>query len=112
MTWAKQIEREKQQDPYLSYIPLETVPLEPVYDSIYISHSSNTNNTYFFPNLEPLVIPYQADQPADSQLWYYNSSLKVLRKEILYGVYTRKLDRVPSTKVSTLYKLDCCSILH
>jgi len=61
LTWAKQIEREEKQDLSLSYVSLETVYLEPANNLIYISYSSNTNNICFFPNLEPLVIPYQAD---------------------------------------------------
>ena len=68
LTWAKQIERKEKQDPSLSYVPLETVYLKPANNLIYISHSSNTNNICSFPNLEPLVIPYQADQLADPQL--------------------------------------------
>jgi len=55
-------------------VPLETVPLEPVDDLVYVPHGIDTNNTLSSPSLEPLVIPYQANQPADPQLWNGNFS--------------------------------------
>jgi len=34
------------------------------------------------------------------------------KEEILYRVYIRELNGVSSTKLSTLYMLDCWSVLH
>ena len=62
LTWAEQVEKGELQDPpSLSYVPLETVPLEPVDDLVYVPHGIDTNNTLSSPSLEPLVITYQAN---------------------------------------------------
>ena len=75
LTWAEQVEKGELQDPSsLSYAPLETVPLEPVDNSMYIPHGIDTNNTLSSPSLEPLVILYQTNQLADPQLWDSNFS--------------------------------------
>jgi len=42
--------------------------------SVYVPHGNNTNNTSFPSDLEPSVISYQANQPADLQLWDGNFS--------------------------------------
>ena len=36
---------------------------------MYIPHNTDINNVSSFSGLEPLVILYQANQPADLQLW-------------------------------------------
>ena len=62
LAWAEQVEKGELQDPpSLSYVPLETVPLEFVDDPVYVPHCIDTNNTLSSPNLEPLVILYQAN---------------------------------------------------
>jgi len=56
----------------LETAPLDAQPLEFTANPMYVPYSTNTNNTLSFLGLEPLVILYQANQPADSQLWDSN----------------------------------------
>jgi len=67
LTWAEQIEREKQLDSSQTNILLELAD-----NLVYISLNNDTNNMLFSLNLEPLVILYQTDQLADPQLWDIN----------------------------------------
>ena len=50
LTWAKQIEREKQLDSSETNTLLELVD-----NLVYIPHNNNTNNMLFSFNLEPLI---------------------------------------------------------
>ena len=75
LTWAEQVEKGELQDPpSLSYVPLETVPLEPVDDLVYVPHGIDTNNTLSFISLESFVILYQVNWLANLQLWDGNFS--------------------------------------
>ena len=42
--WVEQVEIGEKQDPFLSYISLETVPVEFVSKNVYIYHRTKTNN--------------------------------------------------------------------
>ena len=73
LTWAEQLEKGELQDPSLSYVPfeamslepVETMSLEPAGEHVHISHGNKTNYMFLISNLEPLVISYQANQPAN-----------------------------------------------
>ena len=74
MTWAEQVEHGEVHSLSLSYAPLkevtpDTANMGPAVESMHVPHAAELNCENTPQDLEPLVIPYQANQPVDPQLW-------------------------------------------
>jgi len=84
------------------------IPLEYAEILMYILCSNNTNNInniLTFPNLEPLVIPYQANQLVDLQLWDSNFVLIFLYDIDKFLASNTKKYYVFLTKDSCIHKI-------
>ena len=55
------------------FIAIKDIPM--FYFDTPLPHVNNTNYLVSLLDLEPLAIPYQANQPVDPQLWDRNSNL-------------------------------------
>jgi len=74
MSWAEQVKSGEVQSPSLSYAPLkemmpDTTSMGPAVEPMHIPHAMEIDCENVSQGLEPLVIPYQADQPVDPNLW-------------------------------------------
>ena len=84
--WARQVESVELQSPFLSYATVNkrtnvTTSIALVVKPTHVPHVTNTNNICILQDpivinnictsqgLEPLVIPYTSNQPANPQLW-------------------------------------------
>jgi len=77
LTWAEQVKNGETQSPSLSYTTVKNAILviasmEPIVEPMHVPHAAEADNETIPQGLEPLVIPYQTNQPIDPQLWDSN----------------------------------------